>query len=87
MKYKDLDFKPHPNPFAGFDTQVLVFFSNGYGASIVTGANAYGGLELAVLKGVPGDYDLTYDTEITNDVLGHLTKEKVEKLLERISKL
>lgn len=87
MKYKDLDFKPHPNPLAGFDKQALVFFANGYGASIVTGKNAYGGLELAILKGVPNNYDITYASNITNDVMGYLTEEDVEEILWRICRL
>ena len=31
--------------------------------------------------------NLTYDTEITNDVIGYLTNEQVQNLLERISNL
>jgi len=46
--------------------------------------------ELAVVK-FKGkkilDYELCYTTGITEDVIGHLTENEVEKLLKRISKL
>lgn len=64
-------------------------FKNGYGASIIHNPYSYG-LELAVLK-----YDnenegwvLTYDTKITDDVVGYISgKEELEKLLNEISQL
>ena len=78
-------------------------FENRYGASVVRftiggGAGSYGasaGLwELAVLynehpeNGVdPHDFTLTYNTEITNNVIGHLTEEDVAVLLDRIEAL
>ena len=72
---------------ANHGVQKIFSFDNGYGASVIRHKGSYGfekGLwELAVLAGS----ELTYDTEITNDVIGHLTEEKVDKLLERISKL
>ena len=62
-------------------------FNNGYGASVVRGPGTYGyeeGLyELAVLK----DGRLTYDTPITNDVIGYLTEEEVDEYLEKIKEL
>lgn len=66
-------------------------FSNGYGASLVTGGPlTYGEYEMAVLEYTgkkDTEYSLTYDTSITNDVLGYLTLKNVEKYLEEISKL
>ncbi len=63
-------------------------FSNGYGASVVCHSFSYGGnnglFELAVLD---KDGELTYDTPITNDVIGHLTQEEVDVFLERINNL
>lgn len=87
MKFNDLVFKIHPNINAGFDTQATIKFDNGYGASIVTGRCAYTDAvhpyELAVLK----NGSLCYDTEITNDVIGHLNKEGVEEIINKIEKL
>ena len=63
-------------------------FDNGYGASVIRGFGSYGyqdGLyELAVLG--PGGR-LVYDTPITDDVLGHLTPDEVNDLLDRIAGL
>lgn len=64
-----------------------VYFPNGYGASIIRTNQSYGGsnglYEMAVLKN--GFID--YDTEITDDVLGHLDEQDVTTYLERIQKL
>lgn len=74
-------------------TQVVHRFENNFGASVVCHDFSYGreeGLkELAVLKfGTEEyDYELTYDTDITDDVLGHLTDEEVNELLTRIEAL
>ena len=67
-------------------------FDNGYGASVVQHNGSYGnenGLwELAVLKWVDEDrYNLTYSTDITDDVVGYLTEEEVQELLVRIESL
>ena len=71
--------------------QYLFKFDNGYGASVVKFEGTYGYeedlWELAVIEFVEsGDYELTYDTPIT-DVMGHLTDEKVSELLGEIKKL
>ena len=62
-------------------------FMNGYGASVVRHQYSYGnkdGLwELAVLK----DGSITYDTEISDDVVGYLSWEDVEKILSKIKDL
>ena len=61
-------------------------FANGYGASVIN--DGYGreeGLyELAVLG---PDGHLTYDTPITDDVLGYLTRTDVADALDRIEAL
>jgi hypothetical protein len=63
-------------------------FNNGYGASVVCHSYSYGGnrglFELAVLD---KDGELTYDTPITDDVIGHLTQEDVDVLLGKIKNL
>lgn len=71
--------------------QAIYRFANGYGASVVRHRYSYGsedGLwELAVLKLVDGDWPLTYDTDITDDVIGNLDPEEVDELLIRIKNL
>jgi hypothetical protein len=55
--------------------------------------SSYGGeeglFELAVLEfpNETEEYHLTYDTEITDDVLGYLTEEDVQELLTKIEQL
>lgn len=71
--------------------QARVFFSNGFGASIIIGPYTHGGkkglFELAVLVGVEDKWTITYDTSITNDVLGYLTKSTVTELLGKVEAL
>lgn len=67
-------------------------FKNGYGASVIRGPYSYGGpqglYELAVLKRDYHRYwNITYDTPITDEVLGSLEHDDVVKALEEISKL
>lgn len=67
-------------------------FKNGFGASVVQHFGSYGneqGLwELAVLKfDETGDWTLTCETEITEDVIGHLNPREVAELLQRIAEL
>ena len=64
-------------------------FKNGYGASVIHNPYSYG-LELAVLKhnNETEEWNLTYDTKITDDVVGYISgKEELEKLLNEISQL
>lgn len=72
----------------GMGKQCIVQYSNGYGASIVQGPHTYGGkdglYELAVFG---KDGEITYDTTITNDVLGYLSEAEVEKTLLDIKNL
>jgi len=74
--------------------QSLYRFANGYGASVcITGFICEGNekvWELAVIK-YTGDtidsYELDYDADITDGVIGYLDYEEVEKLLDRIEAL
>lgn len=85
MKVSDLVFRDHPAQ--GFGTITSHNFANGYGASIITGKNAYANedapYELAVLH----NGDLCYDTELTDDVLGYLTEDEVNQYLLKIEAL
>lgn len=72
-------------------TQEIYRFENGYGASVLRGcAFAYGGLELAVVKfhgEEPIDFSLSYDTPITNKLIGYLSEQALAKILDDIEAL
>lgn len=82
---KDLSFKLSKMPKGIFST---VNFPNGFGASIICNDMSYGGkaglFEVAVIdsKG-----NITYDTDITDDVLGWLDEKDVERTLDAIRQL
>lgn len=74
--------------------QALFRFPNGFGASVVNGPYTYGGTaglwELAVIKwNGSGKYafELTYDTDISDDVIGGLAPGEVDELLLHIKNL
>jgi len=83
IEFNKIEFMSIP-----FGKQAIIYFNNGYGASIVCSMFSYGGkkgqFELAVLL---SDGSITYDTKITNDVLGFLSENEVEEVLKSISKL
>jgi hypothetical protein len=83
--FKDLQFKQHPSA-DGIIARIT--FDNGYGASVVRHEYSYGGkdglYELAVLS---NEGELTYDTPITDDVLGYLTTNEVTEILIKIQQL
>lgn len=82
--FKDLEFKPHP---MGAGVISRITFDNGYGASIVLTPYTYGGdkdlYELAVIH----NDSITYDTPITNDVIGWLREQDVTEVLIKIQQL
>ena len=81
-----LDRSVYPQIIAG--TQDLYRFDNGYGASVVDNPWTFRlGLELAVIKWNGANFELVYDTPVTNDVINGLTKDQVDDLLDDIAKL
>lgn len=87
-KFKKYNVNPEDIGF--YNTGWKYVFKNGYGASVID--DGYGGnrglYEVAVLKKVTDeDYDLCYDTEITDDVVGFLSNEEVINILKRIKNL
>lgn len=67
-------------------TQKVYRFNNGYGASVIRHAYSRG-TELAVLKWEGDDFEIAYDTPITDDVIGHLSPFEVDEVLYRIAAL
>ena len=85
MKLEDLQLFPHR-----FGFQHKELFDNGYGISVVpeqvVGAEAL--YEVAVLSHNERKHaHLTYDTEITDDVIRFCTVNAVDTLIERIRSL
>ena len=82
--FDDLEFLP----IHGDGVYAKIMFKNGFGASIVKSSFSYGGdaglYELAVID---TDGDLTYDTDITDNVIGHLTPEGITKVMKQIQAL
>lgn len=88
--------REHP---VGDGVQKIHRFSNGYGASVARfSIGSFGGSygaaqglwELAVLRFNSADdldFDLDYSTPVTDDVLGYLTEEDVERHLAEIEAL
>jgi hypothetical protein len=71
--------------------QLLFRFDNNYGVSLVSNSFSYGNkqekFEIAIIKfnSEDGDnFELTYDTHITNDVLGYQSKEDVISVIEKV---
>ena len=77
--------------------QAIYFFSNGYGISVINIIGTDGEYfsytknkeqyEIAVLEGVKNNSRITYNTIITDDVIGYLGIEEVYKIMEEIEKL
>jgi hypothetical protein len=88
MKFSDLNFESHPN---WHGVQAKYFFDNGYGVSVIKSSNSYGGseglYELAVLKGLEEDWEICYDTPITDDVIGYQSVEDIDNLLSQVESL
>jgi len=88
MNFSDLNFQPHQ-----FDDgiQSKHFFENGYGVSVVRFPGSYGFeedlYEVAILHGTEDKWEITYDTPITNDVLGHRDEQDINIILEEVQAL
>lgn len=94
--FKDIKFKPHRH---GHGLHGLCFFENGYGVSVVRYQSESGlpdflsytsnenEWELAVIYGNEKDWDITYNTEITDDVMGHLSEGEVNWIMIQVQEL
>lgn len=82
--FKDIEFEEvdHLQGVCG-----RLHFENGYGVSVVKHKYSYGGpqglYELAVLH----NDEITYDTPITDDVIGYLRVDEVTDIMHRVQKL
>jgi hypothetical protein len=88
MKFTELNFEPHKIKDG---VQAKHFFSNGYGVSVVRFPGSYGFeddlYEVAILQGTEDNWNITYDTPITDDVLGHRDEQDINIILEEVQAL
>jgi hypothetical protein len=87
-KFQDLEFELiNDAPFM-VGKKSRMHFDNGYGVSVVLHSYSYGGrdglYELAVLD---SNDEITYDTTVTNDVIGYLTEEEVSNVMKEVQNL
>ncbi len=68
------------------EARAYVQFDNGFYVSILSSKHSYGNIDQYEL-GILDDNGLCYDTPLTNDVVGYLDKEDVEKWLKDVSEL
>lgn len=86
--FEDLNFKYINDSPYQTGKKSRMSFENGYGVSVVSHTHSYGGkdglFEVAVLD---SNDEITYDTSVTNDVIGYLTEEEVSELMVEVQKL
>jgi len=96
--FDNIKFEPHP---IGNGEHGKIFFPNGYGLSAVRfkiptfneSPSVYASYcddetwEVAILKGTPENWELCYDTKITNDVMGYQTKEDINRTLKKLRRI
>jgi hypothetical protein len=99
MTFDDLDFELFITPSSGFEMfgsspnglKASHYFPNGYGISVARFPGTYGwerGLfEVAVLKQRGNQWEICYDTHITQNVIGHCTPQKVTEIIQQIENL
>ena len=87
-KFEDLEFEQVNDAPYMVGKKSRMHFDNGYGVSVVSHSYSYGGrdglYEVAVLD---SNNQLTYDTSVTNDVLGYLTEEDVTDVMKQVQEL
>ena len=86
-KFEDLDFIKLDDGFMK-GVKCRMMFENGFGVSVVSHTYSYGGkdglFEIAVLD---EDGCLTYNTPVTNDVVGYLNPDEVTEIMEQVQNL
>ena len=87
-KFEDLKFERIDDAPYMVGKKSRLHFDNGYGVSVVSHTYSYGGkdglYEVAVLD---SNDELTYQTPVTNDVIGYLKPEEVSEVMEQVQKL
>ena len=82
--FEDLEFKPHRT---GMGIQARMDFGNNYGVSVVQGDNFYNNTDEEYELAVMYNGNICYNTYITDDVMGYLSKEEVTKIMGQVQEL
>ena len=86
--FEDLEFEQLNDAPYMVGKKSRMHFDNGFGVSVVSHTHSYGGrdglYEVAVLD---KDCVLTYETPVTNDVIGYLTEENVTDVMKQVQEL
>lgn len=101
--FEDLKFKPHLTGDGkqssmifknGYGVSVVRFKLPLLAGTFLGGRGDYGSYtsnedewELAVIKGAEGEWEITYDTPITDDVMGYLSEQKVTDVMKQVQEL
>jgi len=87
-KFEDLKFEKIEDAPYQIGVKCRIMFENGYGVSVVSHTHSYGGrkglFEVAVLG---KDGDISYDTPVTDDVIGYLNPEEVTDTMKKVQEL
>jgi len=90
--FKDLEFKKHSIANSGIERykdarQAELNFKNDYGVSVIFGScfysNGINTYEVAILY----NGHISYNSGITDDVIGYLSEEKVSEIMVRVQSL
>lgn len=84
VKISDLVFKPNKTHGG---SHAVSKFDNGYLASVVTGGWAYTAEDAPYEIAAMYVGKLGYDTPITDDIIGYLTEEAANEVLQQIANL
>lgn len=87
-KFEDLEFDQLNDAPYMVGKKSRMHFDNGFGVSVVSHTYSYGGkrglYEIAVLD---KNGELTYDTPVTNDVIGNLSETGVTNIMKEVQEL
>ena len=84
--FKDLIFENHPVQ-SHFNTQAEMNFKNDYGVSVITGEGAYSSDSEPYEVAIKYKGSLTYNTPITDDVIGYQTEDDVTEIMKQVQEL
>lgn len=92
--FDDIEFKPHS---VGYGLHGVILFPGGYGLSVSRLINPVtqcfwtycddNTWEVAIIKGNKDNWDICYDTKITDNVLTYQTEEDINRIIKHIIRL